>query len=498
MEKIAKLSKKELAKIRNSRKVRRLLAKSSHFWFFCLYLGHYMTYGFAPFHYDMFRLTEDELLNFIVLVAFRGSAKSTLVTMSYVIWSIIGRQQKKFILIVSQTQAQAKMHLTSIKRELESNELLKDDIGPFQEVKDEWGSYSLVIKKYGARITAVSTEQSIRGIRHGKYRPDLVICDDIEDINSVRTKDGRNKTQTWFNAEIIPVGDNNTRTIVIGNLLHEDSLVMRLKNQIENGDLGGSFISIPLLGEGGNIAWLSKYPTMKDVENQKSKFTQESAFIREYLLRIVSDGDQLIEKEWLHYYREIPSVNSSDFKYAITGIDLAISQKESADYTAMVSAYVFGNGNNLRIHILPNPINERMNFPQTVETAINVSKTIIPGKISKLLIENVGYQEALVQHLISKGYFAEGVSVKGQDKRSRLALITHLIKSGIILFPEKGVDDLIMQLTGFETEKYNDLADAFSLLILWIAGENCKPNSNPIMVKLSRPIRPSIRLHNHF
>lgn len=72
--------------------------------------------------------------------------------------------------------------------------VLKADIGPFEEVSDEWGADSIVISNYGARIMAVSTEQSIRGIRHGQYRPDLVICDDIEDLNSVKTRDGRERT----------------------------------------------------------------------------------------------------------------------------------------------------------------------------------------------------------------------------------------------------------------------------------------------------------------
>ena|SRR3989344_340345 len=166
----------EINNIRGNRKLRRALARSSHYWFFSLYLGHYLTYAFAPFHFEMFRLTEDPELMLGVLVAFRGSGKSTIVTVSYPIWSITGVQQKKFILLVSQTQNQARLHLASIKRELENNDLLKADIGPFQEISDEWGANSIVIPKFDARITAASTEQSIRGIRHGQYRPDLIIC----------------------------------------------------------------------------------------------------------------------------------------------------------------------------------------------------------------------------------------------------------------------------------------------------------------------------------
>jgi hypothetical protein len=120
--------------------------------------------------------------------------------------------------------------LANIKRELETNELLKADIGPFEEISDEWGSNSIVIPKYGARITVASTEQSIRGLRHGEYRPDLVICDDVEDLNSVKTKEGRDKTFNWLVGEVLPIGDQDTKMVLVGNLLHEDSLLMRLSN----------------------------------------------------------------------------------------------------------------------------------------------------------------------------------------------------------------------------------------------------------------------------
>ncbi len=461
------LGQEELNKIRRDRKIRRALARKSHYWFFSLYLPHYINCEFAPFHHEIFKLTEENV-EFAVLVAFRGSAKSTLVTLSYVIWSIVGIQQKKFVLIVSQTQAQAKLHLENIKRELESNDLLKADIGPFESPEDEWGSNSIVIPKFGARIAAVSTEQSIRGIRHEQYRPDLIICDDIEDINSVKTKEGRDRTNTWFNAEIVPVGDKNTKTLVIGNLLHEDSLIMRFKKSIYEGRLSGEFFEYPLIDDGKNILWPAKYPTMEDVEKLKKTFLQESAFYREYLLKIISDEDRLVKREWIKFYDNLPSPDADDFEFAAVGIDLAISERESADYTAMVSAYMFGRGEKLGVYILPNPINKRMDFPTTVDVAISLSKTVVNGEQTKLFIEEVGYQKAFIDYLSSKSILVEGVQIHGQDKRTRLALVTHIIQQGKVWFPRYGAEELINQLTGFGIERHDDLADAFSLLLLKI------------------------------
>jgi predicted phage terminase large subunit-like protein len=470
---IQPLTEKELEEIKKKRLVRRTLAKNSHFWFFSIYLGHYIKYPFAPFHSEMFALTENADIRLSVLVAFRGSGKSTLITLSYPIWAIVGMQQKKFVLILSQTQSQARLHMANIKRELESNDLLKADIGPFEEISDEWGSNSIVISKYGARITVASTEQSIRGLRHGQYRPDLVICDDVEDLNSVKTREGRDKTFLWLTGEVLPIGDQETKIVIVGNLLHEDSLLMRLKKGIENEKLNGKFFAYPLIDVNSTIAWPAKFQTLADVEKLRATIGTDSAWYREYLLRIISDADRLVHPEWIQYYDQLPSEDSGDFHYTATGIDLAISQRESADYTAMVSAKVFGYSDKLKIYILPYPINERLSFPETYEKARELSKNLGEGQYTKLFIEEVGYQAALIQDLSNHNVPAEGVKVSGQDKRSRLALITHLIKQGKVLFPKGNqAEELIMQLTGFGIEKHDDLADAFSLLLLKILEED--------------------------
>lgn len=459
--------------IKRERSVRREVARSSHLWFFSIYLGHYIKYPFAPFHSEMFALTENADIRLSVLVAFRGSGKSTLITLSYPIWAIVGAQQKKFVLILSQTQTQARLHMANIKRELESNDLLKADIGPFEEVSDEWGSNSIVISKYGARITVASTEQSIRGLRHGEHRPDLVICDDVEDLNSVKTREGRDKTFQWLVGEVLPIGDQETKIVIVGNLLHEDSLLMRLKKGIENEKLNGKYFAYPLLDINNTIAWQAKFKTLEDVERLRASIGTDSAWYREYLLRIISDADRLVHPEWIQYYDRIPSEDSGDFHYTATGIDLAISQRESADYTAMVSAKVFGYNEKLKIYILPHPVNERLSFPETYEKAKQLSKDLGDGHYTKLFIEDVGYQAALIQDLSNHNVPAEGVKVSGQDKRSRLALITHLIKQGKVLFPKGNqAEELIMQLTGFGIEKHDDLADAFSLLLLKILEED--------------------------
>jgi len=182
----------------------------------------------------------------------------------------------------------------------------------------------------------------------------------------------------------------------------------------------------------------------------------------------------VIFRDWIGYYDRFPE-DDKDFRYHATGIDLAISKNNTADLTAMVSAMVYWYGQNIKIYILPHPINLRINFPETVDKAKEISLSLGKGHPTILFIEEVSYQAALIQELLREGFKAVGVKPQGQDKRQRLTLTTPYIKNKNILFPKKGCETLIDQLVNFGYEKHDDLADAFSILIHSIIKINSRP-----------------------
>ncbi len=464
--------------IAKDRLVRQAVARESHLMFFNIYFPQYVKYPTAEFQKDIFRITEDQSNNLACIVAFRGSGKSTLFTFSYPLWAILGIQQKKFLLLVCQTQAQARQHMANIKYELEHNETLKSDLGPFREDfgNNEWAMSSLVFRNTGARIMIASVDQSIRGIRHRQYRPDLIILDDIEDINSVKTHDGRVKVADWFSREIVPLGDIGTRIILVGNLLHEDSLMMQLKRRIDRNELEGIYRWFPLINEKGVCLWPEKFDTPEKIETLRQSVANESSWLMEYLLLPVSDTSQVIHPEWITFYKTLPKKDrENDYRDTSIGVDLAISEKDRADCTAMVSIHVFGYGADMKIYIEPHPVNKRIDFSTSLETARLLSTSHAQNNHNaQLYVENNGYFEAFIEMLRKEGGIpVEGIPSRG-DKRTRLALVSTLVKSGRVLFPEQGAEELLTQLTGFGMERHDDLADAFSLVV----GETIKRNRN--------------------
>ncbi len=447
------------------RKVRIKVVNQSHQFFFGVYLSHYVKYPSAPFHQEFFAITEQTDISNAVITAFRGSGKSTIMTLSYPLWAILGEQEKKFILILAHTRYQAKTYMKNIKEELESNPLLRSDLGPFQE-EDEWHAYSVVIPRYNARITCASHEQGIRGLRHRQYRPDLIICDDIEDLESIKTLESRDKAYRWLKGEVIPSGDRDTRLIVIGNLLHEDSLIMRLKKEIKEKQFKAIYREYPFINHNNHAAWPDKFPDKKSVANEKQKINDEAAWQREYMLTIIPDTDKIIQKDWIKYYDHLPDKQLDfTFRRAATGIDPAVSQKDTADYTAMVSAKAYAHKDELRLYILPYPINEKLSPLQSVQKAKEISDKLGQERKTLLYIEDVAFQQFLIKTLRDQGYPATGVPTLGVDKRNRLLAVSQYLEKGQVFFPRYGAETLISQLLGFGAEKHDDLVDAFTIIV---------------------------------
>lgn len=356
--------------------------------------------------------------------------------------------------------------MSNLKHALEHNALLKSDMGPFQEEtgNGEWALSSLVFRNTGARIMVASIDQSIRGVRHREHRPDVIILDDVEDLHSVKTFEGRNKVAEWYAREVVPLGDIGTRIIILANVLHQDSFVMRLKQKLDNKELRGIYKWFPLLDDNGNCLWLEKFDTPAKIEDLRRSIGDEAAWQQEFLLRPVADLTQVVHPSWIHYYDKFPLDDDREYPYRFTiiGIDVAISDSEKADYTAMVSMRVYGYGDKLRVYVLPNPVNERLDFPEQVERAKLLSDTY--GK-AKIVVEDVGYQRSLIQQLGRAIYPVEGMKVYGQDKRARLVVVTPLLQNRQVFFPKKGAKDLINQLIFFGSMAHDDLADAFAITL---------------------------------
>lgn len=156
----------------------------------------------------------------------RGNAKSTWTTLILILWCAAYRY-RAFPLIVSETAGQSEDFMQFIKAELENNERLKQDFPDMCGEGPLWRA-SMIITNNGIKIRGVGAGQKLRGMRHGSKRPDLVICDDLENDEAVESPTQRKKLEQWFFKALMKIGQKSTVYIVIGTILHYDSLLSGL------------------------------------------------------------------------------------------------------------------------------------------------------------------------------------------------------------------------------------------------------------------------------
>jgi hypothetical protein len=446
---------------------RHAITTESLFWFMRCYLPRHTWIGTAEFQKEIMELFQRDIPGVTTIAAFREAGKSSLLR-GYIIHQIV-TGARHFVLIGSKTERQAQDHSKSIRREFEdlTNLILQNDLGPFREESDEWGK-SIVIPRYDCKISAVSVEQTVRGIHYRQYRPDLVILDDIEDLASVKSKEATDKIHDWLERDVIPAAAQTARFVMVGNLLTDNSILTRVRKDIENGKRDGIFRSYPLVDENGIVAWPEKFPTHESLEQEKRRHT-ELAWKQEYLLLPVTDSEPVIRKEWLKFYHEIPKFDSyPPHRLRLISVDPATSERAQADCTAIVCADIFGYGEERKIYIRRNPINQRgLSVKETVDLVKRFyNEAMSIGNRVEVVVETVGMQSVYLEMIETAGILRVHGFRPGADKRERLSLAGYPVQIGQVYFPddEEG-GPLLRQILNFGSG-HDDLADAFSMLIL--------------------------------
>ena len=115
------------------------------------YFPHLLTQKTAEFHRRIIELADTHCHDRISILAPRGHAKSTWLSVIYPIWRIVRDRDVK-IIIVSDTGDQAEMFLRAIKDELEANERLIEDFYAFYERPYDLSLASVFSKKFQTSV----------------------------------------------------------------------------------------------------------------------------------------------------------------------------------------------------------------------------------------------------------------------------------------------------------------------------------------------------------
>lgn len=400
----------------------------------------------------------------IAIAAPRDHAKTTAVTMSYVLASVLFKASDH-VMLVSDTEGQASMFLQDITRELHDNEDIKLDFGIKGFVRETLTEIVVEFEDGDLfRLIAKGAEQRVRGVKWRNKRPNLIVMDDCESDEQVESQDRRTKLRTWMFNALIPAGSARCRIRVIGTVMHFDSLLYRLLH--DPNWVGVCFKAHDENFE--NILWMDRWPEdrLRELRKVFARQNNLAGFSREYLNEPIDESDSYFRRSWIKYYDG--SKLSKDLTYYISS-DFAISTRESADFSVFV---VVGIDDTNRWHIVDidrgrwdsSEIMDRIFALH--EQYDSVAHLVEDGLIWKAL------QPIFNTECLSRIRFPRIVTVAtaGKDKVTRARAFQSRFKAGGVLVDREAVwyDDLYFEMMRFPRAPKDDQVDALAHLGMFL------------------------------
>lgn len=285
-----------------------------------------------PFHLEMWDACCDLDDQHVAIAAPRSHAKSTAITHAFTLMLVCLRIRQN-VLIVSATESLAAAFLSDVRTELEENTDLRDHFGIKKIVKATDTDVRVRCEGgYFFRIFVKGAEQKLRGVKWRNKRPDAIICDDIEEDEAVLNPERRRKFAKWFQNALLPCGSDSCIFRVVGTVLHLDSLLNGLLDDSEWTSL--RFRAHKSFNNFLNILWPEKF-SEKRLRSIRQKYLNKNnpeGYSQEYLNEPVAEGETYFRKQ------DFLPMQEDDFtcnKVYFAAADLAISEREQADYTVM-------------------------------------------------------------------------------------------------------------------------------------------------------------------
>lgn len=446
------------------------------------------------FHKEILTIASNQDVKFSAFGAPRGHAKSTTVDFTYAMWSTC-YEKHHFGVITSDTVTQSIEFVNALKDELESNVVVSWLFGTIEvdQVKtegneDEWDDdwrddleetqSNLTVQSLkgsewrdgdfvtstGVRWVAKGAGMKIRGLRWREHRPDLMLFDDLENDERVATPEQRKKLKNWFNKAALPALARHGRAIIVGTILHHDSL---LANILANKDMYASwktklYKAIMQNEDGYDFALWEDHISLEDLQRMRddptySGYIGSLAFAQEYQNQPFDPDDAIVQPEWIQRIEPGKVPERVQMVASAIAVDPAASERTTADPTAKIYAELYTDGN-LYVKAIGN---KRMSPTKAAKELKDWNIVFEPNR--------VGMEEGVLG-LVFKDMLA-GVPMIGlkpdTDKVRRLLAVSRFFESGRI-FIVKGIKNeqaLVDQLTEFPSGSHDDMVDALVYVI---------------------------------
>jgi predicted phage terminase large subunit-like protein len=423
------------------------------------YFPDYVPSEFAKFHkeWEKIRTIEKEP---VLLMAFRGSGKSTYFTLLDPIHEIAyGR--RNFMLFSSYNEEKSGRFTGRILAELMYNQRLKNDFGEFIPAgkRPALDNFTVNVPGSGGKtvgVLAVSMGQDPRGFVHGPSRPDYVRLDDIQSRPRAKSRKFVKASIDWIMQDLIPALAENYSAVIVATPLNTQCVASTLEKGTDEIKPVKTYKFPSEIR--GKPAWEAAFPASRLTRLKRT--IGSLAYGQEFLLIPIALDERIFKEESIKGYA-VEELSGIRFNYVFSWTDPSVKHEEKHCYKATVCA---GITHEAVIYILTARIRKE-SVSRMVDGMYQIYHAFNP---SWMFFEDNGGQALLGEVLNAKAE-QEGYHIPHRAETNSIHKDTRIegtlsapIENGVIRFLKTEADqkELIDQLLQFPDGEYKDGPDA--------------------------------------
>jgi len=300
----------------------------------------------------------------------------------------------------------------------------------------------------GGMVTA-----GVGGPITGKGADILIIDDPVKNAEQANSPTYREKALDWYNSTAYTRLEPDGAVILIMTRWHEDDLAGKL---LRHGNEDWTILKLPAINTNGKALWPERFglKELKRIKKQIGSYW----FSAMYQQHPQPSEGGLLKRDWLKTYTHKPSIGSFEI---YQGWDVAISEKETSDYTVCCTV---GRDRKLNHFYILDWYKERIDFPSQVKQVIEESRKY---DVNLIGIEDVAYQRALPQQVLAEHVLPVKAVKRVSDKVTRLLKVSTLFENGLVFLPKnhEHYESFKDEYLHFPHGRHDDMLDATELAL---------------------------------
>ncbi len=436
-------------------------------------------------HRDLHEFLNDSTRGLVELPRDHGK---TVQVMIRILWEL-GRNPNLRVLLVCGSSMLAGQRGRFLRDAIAENPRLRL-VFPHLLPDRPWRANMFRIRRSGKSVSPTVVVIGVGTTSTGS-RADLLVCDDIVDVKSLRSNTIREKTKQLYRENLVHLLEPNGRAWLLFTPWHAADINAEMKEC----ELYRHFRRA--VGDSLEPIWPEKWSVERLAERRKE--IGESSFARAFRLQTIAAEDCLIKPEWVRYWEggnvadslresspksssevghisrsematmgtghisrsEMATLGTATIEMVVLAVDPAVSQKASADATAIVTLARMSDG---RVHCLE-AIARRVSTPQMVQLLDDADRRWKPDII--LFEANAAFKGVKDMMVTFRNWGAKIKEIHhASDKFARMQSFSVRVENGAFLLRgergrvDPGQQELLDEMLAYPVGKHDDLVDA--------------------------------------